>query len=141
VARRYGWDFARNTVALTPSGNTPPFPWANEYVYPAQGVEVWQVLPPSAQADPNNPLPINWDVANAVVRGAQTRVIHTNFSGAQAVYNNAPTEATWDSLFRAAVVRLLASELAFALDGKPDTSQTNFESAQAFAGAGEMRMG
>lgn len=140
VARRFGWDFARNTVTLTLTGNTAPFPWQYEYQYPSNGVEIWQLLPPS-NPDPNNPLPLNWDVANTVVNSAQTRVIHTNVAGAQAVYNNAPSEATWDSLFRAAVVRLLASELAIALAGKPDTSQMQFEGAQAFETAGETRMG
>ena len=140
VARRFGWDFARNTVALAPTANTPPFPWSYEYYYPSNGVEVWQLLPASL-ADPNNPLPLNWDVANAVVGSVQTKVIHTNFANAQAVFNNAPSEATWDSLFRATVVRLLASELAIALAGKPETSQTNMESASAFEAAGEARDG
>lgn len=145
VARRFGWDFARHTVALSRTGNPAPYPWRYEYNYPPQGVEVWQLVPPAgdvpAQWDVNNPLPVNWVVANNVVHGAQARVIHANIADAQAVYNNAPNEATWDSLFRAAVVRLLASELAIALDGKPDTSQTMMEGAGAFETAGETRMG
>ena len=140
VARQFGWDFARNTVALTLSGNAAPFPWSYEYLYPANGVEIWQVAPPSL-TDPNNPLPVNWDVSNTVVGGAQSRVIHSNLANALAVYNNAPNESTWDSLFRETVVRLLASELAMALAGKPETSQTMMQSGAAFESLGETRSG
>ncbi|MBB3453888.1 hypothetical protein FHT86_002144 [Rhizobium sp. BK313] len=138
VGRQFGWDFARNTVALALSGNPAPFPWAFEYVYPANGVQIWQLLPPSLD-DPNNPLPITWVVANAVVSGAQKRVIHTDLASASAVYNNNPSENSWDALFREAVVRLLASEMAMALAGRPETSQGLLESGGAFESAGEGR--
>lgn len=139
VARQSGWDFARHTVVLAATGNAPPFPWTFEYGYPA-GVEVWQLMP-SVLADPNNPLPVNWVVANAVVGSAQVRVIHTNLASAQAVFNNAPTEAAWDSLFRESVARLLASELAMALASKPDSAQSYLQSGGAFESIGEERAG
>ena len=139
VARQFGWDFARNTIALSLSGNVAPFPWAFEYEYP-QGVEVWEVVPP-ALADPNNPLPNQKAIANALVNGVQTRVIHANLAGALAVYNNAPPESAWDSLFREAVVRALASELAMALFGKPDVAEMYLESGAAFESLGETRQG
>lgn len=138
VAREFGWDFARNTVALVATGNVPPPDWAFEYAYPASGVQVWQ-LRPAVLVDPNNPLPVNWVVANAVVGGTQGRVIHTNQAGALAIFNNAPTEGAWDSDFREAVVRLLASEMAMALAGRPDTSQALLESGAAFETVGEGR--
>lgn len=138
VARQFGWDFARQTVALTLSGNVAPFPWSFEYGYPANAVQVWQLMP-ATLVDVNNPLPTTWVVANAVVGTAQTRVIHTNVPAAQAVYNNSPNENTWDSLFREAVVRLLASEFAMALAGKPETAQGLLESGGAFESAGEGR--
>ena len=140
VARQFGWDFARNTVSLVATGNTPPFPFTYEYGYPSNGVEVWQLVPPSL-ADPNDPLPVNWVVANNIVNSAQTRVIQTNLANASAVYNNVPNENSWDSLFRETVVRLLASELAIALDGKPDTAQSYLESGSAFESLGETRSG
>jgi hypothetical protein len=140
VARQFGWDFTRNTVALTPSGNAAPFPWTVEYNYPSNGVEIWQLTPPNL-SDPNNPLPVNWAVANTVVLGVQTRVIHANLVGALAVYNNAPAESAWDSLFREEVVRLLASELAMALAGRPDTAQSLLDSAGGFGSLNEGRMG
>lgn len=138
VARQFGWDFARTQAALTPSGNSPPAGWAEEYLYPSQGVEVWQLLPPTL-ADPNAPLPINWAVGNAEVSSVQTKVIWSNLSGALAAYNNNPAESTWDPGFRESVVRLLASELALALAGKPDLAENYLQSGAAFESIGEGR--
>ena len=140
VMREWEWDFARNTIALVATGNAPPFPWTQEYSYPTNGIQVWQ-LAPAALADPNNPLPINWEIANAVVGGIQQRVVHTNLANAIVIYNNNPSEATWDTLFREAVVRLLASELAIAIAGKPETSQLMLESGSAFESLAEQRQG
>lgn len=138
VARQWGWDLARNTVALTLSGNTPPFPWTVEYIYPTNGIEVWQLAPASV-TDANNPLPINWNVANNIVAATQTKVIQTNLAGALAIYNNNPSEQTWDALFREAVVRLLSSELSMALYGRPDSSEAYLQSGAAFESIGEGR--
>lgn len=139
VQRQFGWDASRNAVALTASGNTPAMPgWAYEFLYPSNGIEVWQLMP-ATLTDPNNPLPVNWDVGNNLVSGTQTKVIWTNLQNAQAIYNNNPSENTWDALFRESVVRLLASELAIALAGKPDTSQLLLDSGAAFGNLGEQR--
>ena len=139
VQRQFGWDASRNAIALALTGNTPPMPgWQYEFAYPGNGIEVWQLMPP-VLTDPNNPLPVNWDVGNNQVAGTQTKVIWTNLQNAQAVYNNNPTEAVWDALFRETVVRLLASELAIALAGKPDTSQLLLDSGAAFGNLGEQR--
>lgn len=138
VQRQWGWDASRNVVALSTTGNTPPFGYAFEYTYPSNGIEVWQLLPATI-TDPNNPLPVNWTVGNALVSSVQTKVIWTNLASAQAAYNNNPSEATWDPLFREAVVRLLASELSIALEGKPDTAQLNLQSGSAFETLAEAR--
>lgn len=138
VARQFGWDFARNSVALTVTGNTAPFPWTQEYSYPTNGVEVWQLMPASL-ADPNNPLPVRWSVGNTLVSAVQTKVIWSNLAAARAAYNNNPTESTWDPLFREAVVRLLASEMAMATAGRPETSQNLLESGAAMESLGETR--
>lgn len=138
VSRQFGWDYSRRSVALTTSANAAPFPWSEEYIYPANGVEVWQLMPASL-ADPNNPLPVRWSVGNTVVGGIQTKVIWSNLAAALAFYNNNPTETTWDSLFREAVVRLLASEFAMALAGRPETSQNFLESGAAMESLGETR--
>lgn len=138
VARQWGWDLARAAVALALTGNAAPQGWTYEYAYPPNGIELWQLIPP-APADVNNPLPVNWNVGNAVVAGSQAKVIWTNLQNALAVYNNNPNENTWDPLFREAVVRLLASVLAMAIAGKPDTAQTMLESGSAFESIGEGR--
>lgn len=139
VGRQFGWDFARNTFTLASTGNTPLFGWTYEYAYPSMAVEVWQLLP-AAQSDPNNPQPQLYSVYNTLVGGVQTKVIGTNIQNALAVINNNPTEATWDALFREAVVRLLASELSMALFGKPDASEAYLNSGAAFEQLGETRM-
>lgn len=132
VMRQFAFDFARNTVVLALSGNAAPFPWALEYKWPENTIEIWQVSP-TAEDDPFDPLPVNYVIANAVVDGSQQRVIHTDLADAQAVLNNYPSETTWDSLFRATVVRLLASEFAIALGGKPDTSAILMQGAGTFS--------
>ena len=138
VARQSEWGFARQMVALALTGNVAPFPWTYEYAYPANCVQVWQ-LTPSALSDTNNPLPINSVVGNAVVAGVQSKVIWTNLASAYAAINANPLESTWDSLFRQAVVRLLASALAMAIGGKPDLAQTMLESGGAFESLAESR--
>jgi len=138
VQREFEWDASRNTIALVASGNVAPYPWSYEYVYPGNGIEVWQVMPTSG-IDPYDPLPINYVVANAVVGAAQARVIHTDLSPAQAVYNNNPNENTWDAGFREAVVRRLASELAMAISGKPDFAQVMIDSGGQAEGMATQR--
>ena len=123
VGRKFGWDFARNLFTLTLSGNAAPPMWAYEYVYPPFGVEVWQLVP-SVISDANNPLPQRWSVGNNLVAAVQTKVLWSNLANALCYYNNNPSEASWDPGFREAVVRLLASELAMAIAGKPDTMQS-----------------
>src|ERR1700761_7697830 len=130
VARQFGWDFARNVVSLSATGNTPPFGYSYEYAYPSNGVEVWQLLP-AAFSDPNNPVPVDWTVGNTLVNGTQSKVIWTNQANAVASFNNVPTENTWDSIFQQAVVRLLASAMAMALKGKPDIAAAMLDSGSA----------
>ena len=140
VMKQYGWDFGRTIAALTVSGNTAPLPWTYEYLYPADGLTVLQLMPPSL-TDKNNPAPIEWTVANVGVTGTPTKIIWSNQITASAVYSNFPPPSVWDVGFREAVARLLASELAMAIAGKPDVSEKTLESAGAFEGAAEMRPG
>lgn len=137
VARQFEWDFSRQIAALSASGNTAPFPWSYEYLYPALAVQLWQVTPASL-ADSNDPKPVNFVVGNAQVASVSTKVIWANQAGAIAVYNGLPPVAVWDAGFRAAVVRLLASGFAMAGAGKPETSQNAMENfGQFIAGASE----
>lgn len=125
VARAYEWDFARRRVSLTVSGNAAPFPmgYAFEYLYPTNGIEVWQILLPVV--DPYDPLPINWNVGNTLVGDpqTQTKVIWTDVEDAVAIYNNNPSPGLWDAGFNDAVVRRLSSLFAMALAGRPNTME------------------
>jgi hypothetical protein len=137
VARQFGWDFARQTVALALSGNVAPLGWLFEYLYPGI-VELWQIQPGTI-TDANNPLPQNWSVGNVLVAGLPTKVIWSNLANAVGTYNSNPSEAVWDPLFREAVVRLLASELSMAIGGRPDLGQALLETGGAFESIGEGR--
>lgn len=131
VMRQFSWDFSRVNLGLSLSGNTAPFPWAYEYLYPTNAVQVWQLAPPSL-TDVNNPLPVNWIVGNNTVSSNTVRVIWTNQVNALGVYDSFPPESTWDDGFVEAVVRLLASNLASATAGKPDVSKDQLEAGGAF---------
>lgn len=140
VGRLFEWDFARKNIALSLSGNVAPVGWTYEYRYPTNGIEVWQLMPASL-SDPNNPLPINWVVANNIVGGEQVRVIHTDLVSARAVYNNDPRPEAWDATFTESVVRLLASKFAMALAGRPETAQNLLDSFNNFVNAAKSRDG
>ena len=137
VARQFGWDFARHTDALALSGNVAPGGWAFEYLYPAAAVQVWSLLPTTIDA--NDPLPYNFNVANAAVGGSTVRVIHSNLASASAVYNSNPNENAWDASFRQAVVNLLASVFAMALAGKLDAAKDLISEYGAFEKLAEGR--
>lgn len=139
VTRQFGWDFARTVIALTLSGNPSVIGYAYEYLYPPTAIEVLALVPASANFDANNPLPLNWTVTNTLVSGVQKKVIQANEPSALAVCNNAPAESTWDPLFREAVVRLLASELAMALVARPETAENFLQSGAAFESLAEGR--
>lgn len=138
VGRQFGWDFSRAIEPLQPTGEVAPWPWQNEYYYPADAIQVWQ-LTPNNIVDPNNPLPVQFVIGNDVEAGIAKKVIWTNLSNALAVYNNSPPESTWDPGFREAVVRLLASEMAMAIAGRPGTSEGLLQSGGAFETIAEGR--
>lgn len=130
VQRTFEWDASRKSIALSIAAGAAPLGFQFQYLYPTNGIEVWQIVPGTI-TDPNNPLPTNWLPGNAVVASVQKRVIWTNVVGAIAIYNNNPTEDNWDSTFREAVVRHLASEMAMAIAGRPETSQHMLETSSA----------
>jgi hypothetical protein len=138
VAKQFSWDFARTSVGLTVSGGSPAPGWSYEYLYPTYAVEIYQIQPVSI-SDINNPLPQNWMVGNNLVSGSVVKVIWCNLASAKALVDNNPPESIWDAGFQEAVVRLLASELAMALFGRPDTMQQYLESGGSFETIAEAR--
>ena len=137
VLRQFGWDFSRAAFTLVLSPNVPPFPYTYEYLYPPLAVQLNSLL--SAADDVNNPIPYNYNVANAVVNGVQQRVIWAYLVNALCRFTNAPNENTIDDLFHASFVRLLSSALAMAIGGKPDVAQAMLQSGSAFEQVGESR--
>lgn len=137
VGRQFGWDFSRNDATLTASGGTPPPDWNFEYLYPTNGIQVRQVLPPTI--DPNNPIPTRWTVGYNTIGQQPVKVIWTDVAVTKAYISGQPPESLWDSLFTETVVRLLASELALAVPAKPDSSQTIITQAETFEQIGESR--
>jgi hypothetical protein len=138
IGRQFGWDFSRQNVALSTTGNTPPVGWGYEYVYPTSALELRQVQP-SSVVDANNPLPQNWSVGNVTVSGTPAKVIWSNLVSASAVVTNNPLPTTWDPLFQEAVVRLLASQFAQALAGKLESSNSLLEQSGGFTQVGMTR--
>jgi hypothetical protein len=142
VAREFKFDFSRKTAALAvPPGpaQTPPEPWQFMYMYPADGLQIRQVMP-SSGLDPNDPQPVLWSVQNVIVESAPVKVILTNVGpAATVVYTNTPPEAIWDQLFTQAVERLLASVLSTAIAGRPATSERYLGESQNFSQAGSQR--
>ena len=129
VARQQDYECFRFVAPLVPTGQTPLAPWSQEFVYPSDCLKVRQVTPQTW--DKNDPQPVEWSVEeHPNAQGAQQKVIGTNVANAQLVYTTSypnVTEAQWDSLFQEAVVRVLASELAMAIGGRPDFEKVLLE--------------
>lgn len=138
VGRRFGWDFSRNVATLALSTGAAPSPWTFEYLYPASGIEIRQIMP-EAGFDPNNPLPINWEIGNTLIGANPKKVIWCDIENAKARISNSPSEDLWDPLFRDAVVRLLGSAFAMALDGRPETARDLIETYAAVERLAETR--
>lgn len=142
ISRQFGFDFSRSVVVLVPSGNVAPFPWPYEYLYPAACVQLRQVMP-TALTDPNNPMPVDWTVANVTATpgkpGVPAKVVWSDTSPAQAVISNSPPEPLWDELFTAAVIKALAAKLAMGVAGRPDLAREYAEGAMELEKIAETR--
>ncbi len=152
MAREHGYDAFRKTAALVLTGTVAPFPWSFAYQYPIDCVELNQIIPgsvlpapgnlaPAWTLDNNDPRPTRWNVANLVLTqtGLIAKVILSNDAGALAVYSSMPNENLWDAGFTHVVVRFLASELAMAIAGRPETSQGQLAATGQFSGVAQSR--
>ena len=148
VMRQTEWDFLRSTAILNArTSGTIPAPWRCEYDYPVDQFgnpvpQIWQILPYNVPTDDinMNPISYNWVVGYSS-DSPPAKVIWTNLRNAQVVYTRNPVgfETYWDALFRQAVVRMLASELAMAVSARPDTSRDAYETGGQFIQAGANR--
>ena len=72
IGRKFGWDFSRNLATLVLSGGTAPFGYAYEYIYPTNGIQLRQLVPPTVSAAAKlDPRPQRWTVGNAFGGSAQ----------------------------------------------------------------------
>lgn len=122
LLRQSDYEFSRADVALTVTGIAAPYPWTNAYLYPSDCLRIRQVRPTTW--DQNDPHPTRWTEMEQTIADVQTRIIACDVAGAVLTYTTSNvTEAEWDSIFQETAVRLLASELAMALGGRPDFSE------------------
>ena len=122
-------EFARKQAALVLNGLAAPAPWAFDYTYPSDCVGIRQVMPASSNA--NDPQPVRWFVHPVIVMGSSVNAIATNQIGALLVYTtNAVVEPQWDNIFTESVVRMLASELAMPIGGRPDFAKQKLTEVQ-----------
>ncbi len=152
MAREHGYDaFRAQGVPLVLVSAPPPYPWSFAYQYPSDCIELLQIIPGSVlpvpgnlapvwTLDNNDPRPTRWNVANLMISpGVKAKVILSNDAGALATYLNMPNENLWDAGFTHVVVRFLASELAMAIAGRPETSQGQLAATGQFSGVAQSR--
>lgn len=137
ILRQYEWDFARLTISLTPVAvDAPSDPWPYAYYYPADCIQLRQVLPASL-SDANDPYPVRHAISSGEGLG---KLILTTISPANAVYTSDIADPTlWDWAFAEAMVRALASALALTLAGRPDFSREKMSEAAQFESIAESR--
>lgn len=138
MLRSQDWEFAFTQLPLVASGGAPAYPWTAEYLYPDDCQRLRQVYP--ATWTPTDPQPVRWTFSNAIVATVERRVILCTVAGALAAYTtSAVTEDMWDPIFAEGVVRLLASEFAMAVAGRPDYAAKMLEWSGSIAGDGAGR--
>jgi hypothetical protein len=138
LLREQDWEFARTTAPLVTSGIAPTYPWTFGYLYPADCMRIRSVVP--ATWDANDPQPVRWSEGEQTIGGVATRVIFCDVATASLTYStNTVTESEWDAMFQEAMVRLLASELAMAIGGRPDFSKVKLQEAGQIMAAGAGR--
>lgn len=135
LLRQSDYEFSRADVALTVTGLAAPYPWSNAYLYPSDCIKIRSVKP--LTWDQNDPHPTRWTEMEQTIADVQTRIIACDVAGAVLTYTTANvTEAEWDSIFQESFVRLLGSELAMSLGGRPDFSQKMLETSGGLVGIG-----
>jgi hypothetical protein len=141
LVRQADWDFTRAVVGPSLTGNTAPFPWTVEYVYPSTASRI-RYLTPGAVANPFDPQPVRFAVGT-VLEAEPTKVIWADIVVGQIIYSLAVVEEIQldytDPMFQEALVRMLASAFSMANAGRPDYSRIMLEWASQFEQLGEGR--
>ena len=137
----FSWPFAKETRALSLTGNTP-VEWLYEYDYPNDCLRVHYIIPPESGknivtgtgiATPRIDYePIPYEIGTG---DGGTRVILTDYGDAYISYTKSVTDTNlFDPLFVQCLAWLLASDLAISLGG--DSGRSYRDAArQAFGDA------
>lgn len=133
LLRQQDWEFALVKAPLVLVGNSYPF--AFSYVYPVDCQRIRQIYPTTWDLD--DPQPITWSFDAQVLSGVETRLILTDVENAIIAYTtNELIEDQFDPVFQEALVRLLASEDAMGLAGRPDFAAKMLEWSGGIAADG-----
>lgn len=140
LLRLTDWDFSEQIAAGVISG-TAPFPWSFQYAYPANCLRVRGIFGLNYVADPNDPLPVNWQTGNATIASVPVQVIWADFASATIVFTAQVTNPlTWEPLFVEALIDNLAQRVALGLSG-PDAVKLEMQEAKEADAAGDARDG
>ena len=126
VLQAFPWPFAESVVALASLGNPAPG-WAYRYRYPADCLQVRDIVQPgfrrSLTSDLQIPYTIGYDAGG--------RVIHTDQPEAACRFTFKVEDSTFfDPQFADALAWRLAMDLALPLSSKPDLQQFAAEQYQ-----------
>lgn len=117
VMRTADWGFAEKIIAATTTGNTPPAPWSDEYVYPTDCLRMRNMFNSTYTANLNNPVPNLYTVGN----NGTAKVIWCNIASMTLVYTAQITNpAQWEAAFVEALAAALARRLSPMLASTPD---------------------
>lgn len=134
------WPFSFRKVALTVSGQTPPSPWANEYVYPGDCLRILYVCPgPLTGGTRNNdPKPVLFRPWNDNRPSPAIRTILCD-AGLPAVLNyvgRVTDPLSWEPGFLEAFIDRLARAMMFGLNAQQEAVKAILGEAQQSEGTG-----
>src|ERR1700675_3707960 len=112
------WPFAMREVSLVASGQIPPSPWQNEYLYPGDCLRMRYIRPGPLTGGKRSldPQPVLFRPFNDQRPNPPILAILCDLAGAVLIYNGQVTDpGTWLPGFTKALVGELAKKLSFGL--------------------------
>jgi hypothetical protein len=135
VLEAHDWGFARGRKILATSAQEAPSNWAYRYAIPANCIAIRSLVNPVGDDAP--PVPFDTELLD----DGETSSIVTDLDEAEAYFTRDITDPNrFTSLFRTALARLIASNVAFAITGKNEqvkTQATAYEGVIASASASD----
>lgn len=110
LLRETVWGFAERIALGVVATNPPPSIWSAAYAYPSDCLQLRNLYDAAYVADPNDPLPNNWTIANDPTSGQ--KVIWANITDATLVYTGQIIDVTiMEPLFVESLVSALARRM------------------------------